>query len=82
MAVFLIPSLWLIDTLFGVYSDDANTAKILTTVGIVLPIVIGIGLVLDTLRYFFPAIFEEKLDTEISSADRVINKLKDAGTDT
>ena len=81
MAVLGLPSMWLIDLMFGIFSDDPSLVSFLMTSVIVLPIMISISLVFDALRFFSPSLFEENRNSEITPADRVRDKSASAGND-
>ena len=81
MVVFILPLMWLIDFMFGVFSDDPSVARYLMVGAIMLPIMIAIGLVVDTVRFFFPSLFDENRNTEITPAERVGDKSASTGND-
>ena len=73
MSALAMPAMWLIDILFGVFSDDPSVARYLVTSAIVLPVAIGIGLVFDALRFLFPSLLQQKHEQNVTAADRVAN---------
>jgi hypothetical protein len=88
IALMAVPSIWLIDTLFGLFSGDAaairyDQAAVRLLIGFagVLPVTIAVGLAADSLRYFFPTLFDTNDKRDVSPSRRVERASDDRGGD-